>query len=522
MQEMVRALLGELDDDNVVEVISGVLDHLNNQKLWRIHERELLAATTSLLGSVERLRAETARRVAEIEARGAAHTRYGVRTSEWLQHTSWVTAAGARRQVKTAVALAGRPVVLRAALAGRVGFEQAVAVVDSIHRLPCELDTATVDACEQEMLAHSHEFDPDLMKQFGHHVVAVVAPEVGEAADRLALEREEARARGDRSFSWSRDGLGSVRFRGQLPIIDAEPLVTLVSAVAAGLPVTDELGELVPVQRRHADALSQIVAGYSAANQVPTHGKERPRVVVTIALEALKSGLGVGTLCSSGEALSAGDIRRLACDADIIPVVLGGDSRILDWGRATRLFDGPTRQALVLRDQGCVFPGCSAPAVVCEGHHIRPWWDGGRTDLGNAVLLCPHHHRIVEPRPTDTGNQWQVRIAADGVPEFLPPRFVDKNRTLRRHQRFLLHPSPDSREFANQKYRAARKAETEQAERERTDHAAQFHQKWLEECLAGKNPWHPPESFQKSLAIPGRAPEHDPRVRPSEQSSTQG
>ena len=484
---MTRMVAGCAD---VVGVLAGVLDDLNAQDLWRTGDSELLAGTRDLLLCLERLRAQASRRVAEIEARGATTTRHGVRTSEWLHATNWSTLGDARRQVRAAVELAARPDVQAEALAGRVGFDQATAIVHSIRRLPCELDLPTVDACEQAMLAHVHEFDPDLMKQFGHHVVTVVAPGVGEEADRLALLREEARARGDRSFSWARDGLGSVRFRGQLPIVDAEPLVTLITAVTASLPVTDELGELIPIHRRQADALKTIVGAYAASGQAPTLGGDRPRVVVTISLDGLRAGLGMGTLCSSGEALSAGDIRRLACDADIIPAVLGGASQILDLGRRSRLFTGATRQALALRDRGCVFPGCNAGPTICEGHHIQPWWNGGRTDLGNAVLLCPHHHRIVEPRPADTENQWQVRLGADGIPELLPPRFVDKHRKPRRHQRFSLTPAQLPLHVGD----------SEDAVRDEFDpdqHQARLHREWLDDCLAGNNPWHPPESFPK-------------------------
>ena len=484
---MTRMVAGCAD---VVGVLAGVLDDLNAQDLWRTGDSELLAGTRDLLLCLERLRAETSRRVAEIEARGATTTRHGVRTSEWLHATNWSTLGDARRQVRAAVELAARPDVQAEALAGRVGFDQASAIVHSIRRLPCELDAGTVDECEQEMLAHVHEFDPDLLKQFGHHVVTVVAPEVGEEADRLALLREEARARGDRSLTWARDGLGSVRFRGQLPIVDAEPLVTLITAVTASLPVTDELGELIPIHRRQADALKTIVGAYAASGQAPTLGGDRPRVVVTISLDGLRTGLVMGTLCSSGEALSAGDIRRLACDADIIPAVVGGASQILDLGRRSRLFTGATRQALALRDRGCVFPGCNAGPTICEGHHIQPWWNGGRTDLGNAVLLCPHHHRIVEPRPADTENQWQVRLGADGIPELLPPRFVDKHRKPRRHQRFSLTPAQLPLHVGD----------SEDAVRDEFDpdqHQARLHREWLDDCLAGNNPWHPPESFPK-------------------------
>ena len=141
-----------------VGALSGVLDSLNSECLWRTGDRELLAGTRNLL-CLERLRAETARRVAEIESRGATTARHGVRTSEWLHATNWSNLGDARRQVRAAVELAARPDVQAEALAGRVGFDQATAIVHSIRRLPCELDTDTVDACEQAMLGHVHEFD---------------------------------------------------------------------------------------------------------------------------------------------------------------------------------------------------------------------------------------------------------------------------------------------------------------------------------------------------------------------------
>ena len=103
------------------ELLSGVLDSLNSECLWRIGDRDLLAGTRELLLCLERLRAETSRRVAEIEARGAAMSLHGVRTSEWLHATNWSNLGDARRQVRAAVELAARPDVQAEALAGRVG-----------------------------------------------------------------------------------------------------------------------------------------------------------------------------------------------------------------------------------------------------------------------------------------------------------------------------------------------------------------------------------------------------------------
>ncbi|MDQ2848443.1 MAG: HNH endonuclease, partial [Actinomycetota bacterium] len=96
-----------------------------------------------------------------------------------------------------------------------------------------------------------------------------------------------------------------------------------------------------------------------------------------------------------GALLAPETVRTLACDAAIIPVVLGSDGEILDEGRAQRLFTPPQLKALWLRDKHCTFPGCEAPAHWCHAHHLKHWIDGGPTDLDNAALLCGRHHTIV-------------------------------------------------------------------------------------------------------------------------------
>ncbi|MEU4254346.1 HNH endonuclease signature motif containing protein, partial [Amycolatopsis sp. NPDC026612] len=92
-----------------------------------------------------------------------------------------------------------------------------------------------------------------------------------------------------------------------------------------------------------------------------------------------------------------------------------------------RLISAGLRRALFLRDRGCAFPGCHRPPRHCQGHHVRHWAEGGPTDLNNLVLLCAHHHRLLHR------SGWEVRIAVDGLPEFLPPVFLDRRRKPRRN-----------------------------------------------------------------------------------------
>ncbi|WP_310526665.1 HNH endonuclease signature motif containing protein [Nocardioides sp.] len=90
--------------------------------------------------------------------------------------------------------------------------------------------------------------------------------------------------------------------------------------------------------------------------------------------------------------MSAGDARRLACTANLVPVVLGAKSEILDVGRAQRLFNAAQRRALAVRDKRCRAEGCDMPAAWSQAHHPHPCSRGGETDLANAILLCSHHH----------------------------------------------------------------------------------------------------------------------------------
>lgn len=160
---------------------------------------------------------------------------------------------------------------------------------------------------------------------------------------------------------------------------------------------------------------------------LPATGGHRPQVMVTINLRDLLSDLGHDGHSVFAQQISARSIRKLACDADILPLVLGGRGQILDIGRAQRLFPPHMRRALVARDKGCAFPDCTMPATWCEAHHIVPWAAGGTTNVRDGVLLCSRHHHVMHE-----GN-WSIE-SVHGIPWFKPPKFVDPGQTLRRNR----------------------------------------------------------------------------------------
>ena len=124
------------------------------------------------------------------------------------------------------------------------------------------------------------------------------------------------------------------------------------------------------------------------------HPKTAATVVVTIDHTVLQGALKAARL-DTGEPLSAGEARRLACNAAILPAVLGGGSVALDLGRESRLFTEAQRIAKGLQHASCAADGCERPYAWCELHHQTPWARGGRTDLKEAVPLCHRHHQYI-------------------------------------------------------------------------------------------------------------------------------
>ncbi len=162
---------------------------------------------------------------------------------------------------------------------------------------------------------------------------------------------------------------------------------------------------------------------------LPKHGVANAAVVVTISEDKLTTAIGEATL-TTGTAISAAQARRLACNAGLLPLVLGGDSAILDLGLTQRLFDRYQRIALAIRDQGCIFPSCDRPPAWTEAHHIDSWLAAGPTDLSNGCLLCHFHHQLIHH------GEWAVVMATDGIPEIIPPTRIDPDQQPIRHQRF--------------------------------------------------------------------------------------
>jgi len=151
---------------------------------------------------------------------------------------------------------------------------------------------------------------------------------------------------------------------------------------------------LVAMLQGRPDGLTGIALGGSSCDR-----PARAEIVVHIDYELLagavgETGLGDARTCRTlnGSELTVETIRRLACEAEIIPLVLDGKSVPLDVGKSKRLATAHQRRALAAVHETCAIDGCSVKLSHCEPHHIDYWVKGGATDLNNLVPLCSRHH----------------------------------------------------------------------------------------------------------------------------------
>ena len=296
--------------------------------------------------------------------------------------------------------------------AGAIGPTHVRVITATMRRIPSSTHPEVAAQAEQTLATAARRFEPAALSRIGERLLAHLDPD-GKAPSEEPESMRELRVRTGSD--------GTVSLTGRLdPEGGARVLEVLGSLNGRRAPV-DGIPDTRTPARRDADALIEAMNRLLDDGELPNRGGQRPHLVLTMGLNDLIDGLG-SALLDTGGCLSAAEARRLACDACVIPVVLGSDSMPLDVGRQQRLATAALRDALGQRDKGCAFPGCNRPPRYCHAHHILSWLDGGETKLSNMCLLCEHHHVIVHRQG------WYIRLDARGHPEFIPPQTVDAQR----------------------------------------------------------------------------------------------
>jgi hypothetical protein len=344
----------------------------------------------------------------------------------WLAHHTRTRFADARADLALATALDRERSALAAAMReGAVTLAQAHVIHRALTALPDVADAETVARAEEHLVDRAEEFGPKELGRIGRRILDVVAPDVAETAEAVRLADLEAHAAQKTRLTMRRLGDGTTRISGRLSDAAATRLATYLEAYAnprgggkgkAGDKKAGDAVARLTYPRRMGEAFAQFLEA-ADPSRLPLHGGDATTVVVTVPLAALRAELAAADLIGgglvpgddlTGDRITAAQARRLACTAKILPAVLGGDSLPLDLGRARRLFNGPQRKALLVRDRTCRAEGCDVPGTWCEAHHLHPWHSGGRTDLDDGVLLCSHHHHRIHD------DAYRVELLASG------------------------------------------------------------------------------------------------------------
>jgi hypothetical protein len=394
-----------------VDALESLLDDAAAANAWTMTPSELQAVLPRLTRLEARLAETTLRVLREADRQSVGDDVGATNTPAWWAHATGQSPAAAHRAVKLAQTLDDDThATTRGAMSqGRVNTDQARVILDAVEALPTDLLTRELVADAEAHLVGLADLegetrlDPKALRIAGRKILEVLAPEIAEAHEAAALEAEERAALASATFTMRPDGHGSMLGRFKIPTLAGEILAKHLAAIAApkhqhavGGSTTDQHGDRVAKPLRWGHAFTEYLETREAAG-MPKAGGVPATIVVTMSLENLLGGLQGAELpavLDTGELISAAQVRRLTCEAGIIPAVLGGRSQPLDLGRKARFHTEPQRIAITLRDGGCATLGCDWPPGMCHVHHKTPWSRGGSTTVDDAVMLCPRHHTL--------------------------------------------------------------------------------------------------------------------------------
>jgi hypothetical protein len=326
---------------------------------------------------IDRTTAELACLIAELDARGLTEIDEGLSTTSWLRDRCRMSHRDASGTVTTARALVSMPTVTDAALQGRI-------------------PPRSLQILSQARDRHPEEF-PDHEEVFAEVAGYLNVADVKRAVAHWEQQVDYARAledaeddRDQRELFFTQSYQGRWDMYGRFGIADGTVIATALRGFVQASFLDPSDTRAMP--QRLADAEVSIHRFWLDHNTtVETSGGEKPHITVVVDYMTL-TGRSGRLPERDGHVIDPATIRQWACDSGVVRIVTDGDSIPIDVGRRTRTIPGALRRALDLRDGGCTWPGCVAPASWCDGHHEVHWADGGETNLDNTRLLCRKHH----------------------------------------------------------------------------------------------------------------------------------
>ena len=362
-----------------MSTLAGAVEGVTGSSLEELSSAELGHSIVALREVVDRLEAESCRRVAEFDRRRGWAAAGATSVVDWLKRHCRLPGGAAAQRAEVARELAVLPGAVEAFRSGEIGFHQAAVLARTV----TEVGREAAPAAAAGLVAAAERIDPDRLRILSRELRHTVDPQGAVAAALRHHDRRRLRLGECLDGMYSIDGL-----------LDAEggALVrTALDAMMAPIPNDPRTAE-----QRRADATVEVCRRHLQRGDLPSSGGQRPHLVITVAKDTLcgSANDAVASLLHGGP-IGVETARRYACDAAVTVVSLTADGTPFETSRTMRTAPPAMRRALEVRDRGCVVVACGRPPSWCDAHHVEHWIETHVTDVPGMVLLCGAHHRAV-------------------------------------------------------------------------------------------------------------------------------
>lgn len=447
-----------LDDDELIETMAAV------EQLGRLVDSLRVGAAAEV----------AARSRKQLGPDGLASKRGCRSPNELLQRVTRVSAATAEKRMRLGAFTRSHPTLLGfdqpaafprvagALAAGELGTDAAEAIVRGLGPALTHGDLTDLAAAERELVAAATGTGPDTPVPFAADEIRIQAQLWQSVLDPDGVRDSEEVALARRGLKLGREREGLVPLTGHLLPEIAAKLTRLLdtclspttgprflgsdrASAASRTPAegtippageappedassteassahdapTQEYGDTRSRDQQRHDGLAALIDVIARSGQTPVIGGAPPTVLVTVRASDLAAGRGVGHIDGCDTPISMRAVSQFTCAGGIQTVTLGENGRITELGSPQRCFTPSQRKAIMVRDGGCIIPGCSVPAGWTEIHHVNPAAHGGATHTDNGVCLCWFHHRTIET------SRWGIRMIR-GAPQIKAPPWID-------------------------------------------------------------------------------------------------
>ncbi len=381
--------------------ILEIIKRIDSSDLSCISEndiRDALGDVASIQTWVDRRKIELTRRLQQLATQSPSIDPQNV-----LATAGNISRYDAYRELQRASALDQFPELARVFASGHISSAHLDVMARTMHQLDPRESIELAQRGEWLNTIATHT-TPDNFARAIKHEVARIHNDGGVA--KLERQRRDALLR-----HWVDRDSGMVHLHGRLDPESGLRVVGRIEQIVEQL-FHGAVPETCPTDNRkqgHLTALALVALVDGSAlinNESPSSQHARAEVSVVIDFQTLVNGLHEHSVLHSGfeTELPLETIRRMACEAEIIPVVLNRKGVVLDIGRGSRLASRYQRLALGAMYTHCAIPNCHVSINRCQPHHIHYWRNDGRTDMNNLVPLCATHHRNVHE------SQWTLRL----------------------------------------------------------------------------------------------------------------